>query len=162
MNRYTLTLIMSGILIGFGLSNLLPIGNDTNEKTRLRELQSDVPHHDYAFDDRQFGTLDCGGLSARKWKQYEGWEDASCREILQVIANTNYFADVSVTASPNVPEMLAYSQYGRYFRIKPEDFEKAKGICQRLLASGLASENILSQCEQTVSGIVPYGLKLRE
>ena len=67
---------------------------------------------------------------------------------------------VTISMPQSVAEMLAYNQYEPNCRITRREFAEAQAICKSLLKEGSAVPEILRQCRETVSGKVPYGLKL--
>lgn len=104
----------------------------------------------------------CGGLTAETWSDAKGWHPADCLEIATKVAELRDVRNVQVASGPDIPVMLAYSQYEKEFRIARADFEKAQGECRRLLKDGYVHPDILAQCKSTVAGVVPYGLKLKD
>lgn len=106
------------------------------------------------------GNPDCGGLSAQVWDSGR-WRGATCAELAMKLSELRDVKDVGISMAPDVPQMLTYAQYERYFLIDPRDFETAQENCRSLLKNGWTHPDILEQCRKTVAGVVPYGLKLR-
>lgn len=104
----------------------------------------------------------CGGLHAQLWTEKDGWHEASCSEIAEKIGNLRDSRNVGILMGHSTADLLAYSQYEYMFRIDRADFKQAQENCRRLLSEGFAHPDILAQCKQTVAGVVPYGLKLRD
>lgn len=105
--------------------------------------------------------LSCGGLSAEVWSQGNGWHQAACLEVGEMLAKLRDVRSVTIRMGPTVADGLTYAQYENDFRIAAADFIKAQSNCRELLAGNSAADSILAQCRHTVAGVVPYGLQLK-
>lgn len=103
----------------------------------------------------------CGGLNVTLWSDGKGWHPATCMEVADKLSELRDVRNVTLSSGPDIPGMLAYSQYEPYFRIATQDFKEAQKQCRDLLTHNYATPAISSQCRETIKGVVPYGLKLK-